>query len=237
MFKDFCDAQEDTVCPRQGDGRGDLSQAPQVWCLWKVDPTNCPNTYIPGFSVSYLSGLSWKPHRSLEPNVFRLGLHLPCSCPGSLRSPRKQHPHSPNGPSQNPGCLDGLRVISEPLALATHSLQLVPTQPPGSTFERSSGPSTVAPIAPNSPQTSLAPALFGRSVHQLRASAPAIAAALARTSSRLHTAAPPPGPSSDTTASESPSPRKRPQPPVLSEPWDSMWSLGFFIRLFKWPHV
>ena len=95
----------------------------------------------------------------------------------------------------------------------------------------------MAPIAPNSPQTSLAPALFGRSVHQLRASAPAIAAALARTSSRLHTAAPPPGPSSDTTASESPSPRKRPQPPILSEPWDSMWSLGFFIRLFKWPHV
>lgn len=50
---------------------------------------------LPGSSVCYLSGISWKPHRSLEPGVFRLGLHLPCSCPGSPRGAHKQPPHSP----------------------------------------------------------------------------------------------------------------------------------------------
>lgn len=168
---------------------------------------------LQGSSVCYLSEISWKPHRSLEPRVFRLGLHLPCSCPGSPSSAHKQRPPTHQWPKPKPWGSSRSwchRVISEPLALATlfsasahpaiwvHFRKVIRSQHSGS-----HGPE----LPTHLPSTHSVLAALHTNL------ALAIPAALVHTSSKFHMAAPPPGPSSDTTASESPSPRKWPQPP------------------------
>lgn len=118
---------------------------------------------LPGSSVCYLSGISWKPHRSLKPRVFRLELHLPCSAQAPPRVPMNSPPpHSPVAQAKTLGVFTFL-VPSGDLRAPGPGHTLFSQCPPshlGSTFERSSGPSTVAPMAPKSPHTSPAPTLF-----------------------------------------------------------------------------
>ena len=79
----------------KGTGKGTSARLSKTdasgrWTLPTAQPL------LPGSSVCYLSGFSWKPHRSLKPRVFRLELHLPCSAQAPPRVPiNSTPPHSP----------------------------------------------------------------------------------------------------------------------------------------------